>query len=321
MPFRLLLCSVLLLTQLPLTAYAREASASPQSAAEILQRLEVMGFENLALEEDGETVTIWYENRRYFLEISAMGQVLRDAVRWIEDERIVKVVPQRDRIPLLTVGARAADLRDFLSGTMNSDIFRERLEIGPPPENRPGRDLNSSLYRTDLDLTPGYFFSVEFRGWINGTLRTPIADGLAATARGRYYLDPWGETGVTFAQLQGHGWLRPGLMGSWVAGRWDANNYGAHGEVASQLDEGNWVWRLSGGAGTGMAPLAATSIERRFHPLDVVLSGGVGLFQGGDRTIFARFIRWFPRSSVEGSVWRSDLGTQSRRPSGLRKTR
>ncbi|MNY11260.1 hypothetical protein D3C86_1442800 [compost metagenome] len=43
-----------------------------------------------------------------------------------------------------------------------------------------------------------------------------------------------------------------------------------------------------------------------------MLSGGVGLFQGGDRTVFARFIRWFPRSAIEGSVWRSDLGTQLR---------
>ncbi|MNY02902.1 hypothetical protein D3C86_1354930 [compost metagenome] len=151
---------------------------------------------------------------------------------------------------------------------------------------------------------------MEFKGWANGTLRTPIADGLAAAARGRYYLVPWGETGITFAQLQGHGWLRPGIMGSWVAGRWSEINYGAHGEIASQLDEGNWVWRLSGGAGTGMAPLAATSLERRFHPLDVVLSGGAGLFQGGDRAVFARFIRWFPRSAIEVTAMRSDLGTQ-----------
>jgi hypothetical protein len=312
MPFRLLLFIALLATQLPQAAFAQAASPSSQEKLAILARLEALGFENLALEEDGETLAIWYENRRFFLEIEAMGQLLREATRGLEAGRIVSVIPQRDRVPLMTVSTRTGDFQDFLEQRLTPEAFRDRLVIGPPPSHRPERDHNSSLYRTDLDLTPGYFFSVEFKGWVNGTLRMPVAEGLAATARGRYYLAPWGETGVTFAQLQGHGWLRPGLMGSWVAGRWDANNYGAHGEIASQLDEGNWIWRLSGGAGTGTAPLAATSIERRFHPLDVVLSGGAGLFQGGDRAVFARFIRWFPRSAVEGSVWGSDLGLQLR---------
>lgn len=312
MRFRVLLLSILLISQSPQAASAQAARESTQSRATILSRLEAIGFENLALAEEGETLTIWYENRRFFLEIEGMGLVLKEAAQNLEAAQIIEIVPQRDRIPLMTVRTRVGALRDFLAGGLAPDAFRQQLIIGPPPSHRPDRNLNSSLYRTDLDLTPGYFFSVEFRGWLNGTLRTPIADGLVATTRGRYYLAPWGETGVTFAQLQGHRWLRPGLMGSWVAGRWDAHNYGAHGEIASQLDEGNWIWRLSGGAGTGMAPLAATSVERRFHPLDVILAGGVGLFQGGDRAVFARFIRWFPRSAVEGSVWRSDLGTQLR---------
>ncbi len=312
MPFRLLLLTAFLALQLPQAAFAQATETSFQATSTILPRLESLGFENLALEEDSETLTIWYENRRWLLEIDAMGRLLREATQGLGADQIVKVIPQRDRVPLMTVSTRTGDLQDFLEKRMTPDAFRAALGIGPPPAHRPGRNLNSSLYRMDLDLTPGYFFSVEFKGWVNGTLSMPVAEGLAATARGRYYLAPWGETAVTFAQLQGHGWLRPGLLGTWVAGRWDANNYGAHGEIASLLDEGNWIWRLSGGAGTGMAPLAASSIEWRFHPLDVVLSGGVGLFQGGDRAIFARFIRWFPRSTVEGSIWRSDLGTQLR---------
>ncbi|MNR82117.1 hypothetical protein D3C72_128710 [compost metagenome] len=303
MRFRALLLTAILIWHFPESAHAQ---------ATLLPRLEALGFENLALEGGGETLTLWYENRRYFLEIEAMGRVLAEASRDLEANQVIAVVPQRDRIPLMIVRMSVGDLREFLAGDMTPDSFRKRLAIEPPPAQRPEHRLNPSLYRTDLDLTPGYFFSVEFKGWVNGTVRTPIANGLAATARGRYYLVPWGETGVTFAQIQGHNWLLPGVMGSWVAGRWSETNYGAHGEIASQLDEGNWIWRLSGGAGSGMAPLAATSLERRFHPLDVVLSGGVGLFQGGDRAVFARFIRWFPRSAVEGSVWRSDLGTQLR---------
>lgn len=307
-----MLVTALLALQPPMAAIVQETMPPAQAPSGLLTRLEGEGFENLALEEHGETLTIWYENRRYFLEIEAMGIVLREAVRNLDADRRIVVVPQRDRVPLLTMSARAGDLRDFLEGETTADAFRKQLAFGPPPAHRPARDTSSSLFRTDLDLVPGYFFSVEFKSWLNGTLRTPLADGLTATARGRYYLVPWGETGLTFAQLQGHGWLRPGLMGSWVAGRWDEANYGAHGELASLLDDGNWVWRLNGGLGTGTSPLAATSIERRFHPLDVVLAGGVGLFQRGDRAVFARFIRWFPRSSVEGSVWRSDLGIQLR---------
>lgn len=302
MRFRALLLTALLLWQIPQSALAQP----------ITPRLEALGFENLAIEDGEEALTIWYENRRFFLEIEAMGRVLAEASRDLESTQSIAVVPQRDRIPLMLLRIQVGDLREFLAGTMTPDVFRQRLTIEAPPARRPEHRINSSLYRTDLDLTPGYFFSVEFKGWVNGTVRTPIADGLAATARGRYYLVPWGETGVTFAQLQGHGWLRPGVMGSWVAGRWSDSNYGAHGEIASQLDDGNWVWRLSGGAGTVMPVLAATSIERRLHPLDVVLASGVGLFQGGDRAVFARFIRWFPRSTVEGSVWRSDLGIQLR---------
>lgn len=312
MRYRFLLLVALLYAQCPLAAYAKEANGSTQVSTTLLPRLEALGLENLDLEDDTQTLTIWYENRRWFLEIEAMGIVLREASQGLDAKRIIEIVPQRDRIPLMSVSVRAESFRDFIEGRMTADAFREELIIGSPPESRPERSLKPSLLRTDLDLTPGYFFSVEFKGWLNGTLRTPLADGLAATVRGRCYLTPLGETGVTFAQLQGHSWLRPGLLGSWVAGRWDANNYGAHGEIASQIDEGNWVWRLSGGAGTGSAPLAATSLERRFHPIDVVLAGGIGLFQGGDRAIFARFIRWFPRSAVEGSVWRSDLGTQLR---------
>ena len=306
-----LLMSLLFISS-PLAAAAHGAPITAPAGMAILPRLEAMGFENLAVEEDGEVLTIWYENRRFFREIQVMGIVLREAVRDLEADRVVSVVPQRERVPLMAVSVRVGDLQDFLADRLTVAAFRERLVIAPPPETRPARLVNSSLFRTDLDLTPGFFFSVDFKGWINGTARMPVGEGLAATARGRYTLAPWGETGVTFAQLQGHGWLRPGLMGSWVAGRWDAANYGAHGEIASQLDEGNWIWRLSGGLGTGTAPLASTSLERRFHPLDVVLSGGVGLFQGGDRAVYGRFIRWFPRSAVEGSVWRSDLGVQLR---------
>ena len=302
MRFRALLLTTLLLWQVP----------QPALAQPITPRLEALGFENLAVEDGEEALTIWYENRRFFLEIEAMGRVLAEASRDLEATQSIAVVPQRDRIPLMLLRMQVGDLREFLAGTMTPDVFRHRLTIEAPPDRRPEHRVNSSLYRTDLDLTPGYFFSVEFKGWVNGTVRTPLADGLSATARGRYYLAPWGETGITFAQLQGHGWLRPGVLGSWVAGRWSGSSYGAHGEIASQLDDGNWVWRLSGGAGTGMPVLAATSIERRFHPLDVVLASGVGLFQGGDRAVFARFIRWFPRSAIEGSVWRSDLGTQLR---------
>jgi len=311
MRFPTLLLGTLLSVQLPHAACALEA-VSPQVSGETLRGLEALGLENLALQEDGETLTIWYENRRWFLEIEALGRVLTEASRDLAENRVIEVIPQRDRVPLTLVRVRVEDLRKYLDGTMSPDAFRHCLRIEPPPSHRPSHRLNPSLYRTDLDLTPGYFFSVDFKSWLNGTLRTPLADGLSATARGRYYLSPWGETGVTFAQLQGHGWLLPGLLGSWVAGRWDANNYGAHGEIASQLDEGNWIWKLGGGLGTGTAPLAASSVERRFHPLDLGLSGGVGVFQNGDRALFARIIRWFPRSAVDASAWRSDLGLQFR---------
>lgn len=312
MRFRILVLSALVWAQSSAIAVAQDTNPLASAPPTLEARLEALGFENLAVEDDGQTLTIWYENRRWFLEIDAMGIVLREALKEADEDRVIEVIPQRDRIPLMSVRTRTRDLREFLGGELAADAFRQSLSFPELPLHRPARELNSSLFRTDLDVTPGYFFSVEFKSWLNATLRTPLADGLAATVRGRYYLAPWGETGLPFAQLQGHGWLRPGLLGSWVAGRWDGNNYGAHGELASQLAEGNWIWRLSGGAGTQMPPLASMSLERRIHPLDLTLAGGAGLFQGGDRAIFARFIRWFPRSSVEGSVWGSDLGIQLR---------
>lgn len=313
------LCALLIAFPLASLTLAEEATPSPTLAqapsplqGDLLARLEALGFENLAVVDTGNGLTIWYENRRWFLEIEAMGKLLREASVGLGDDTWLEVVPQRDRIPLMTVRTRVGTYRDFVDGRLGDEAFANSLSMGPAPESPPLRSSNSSLFRTDLDLTPGYFFAVDFRGWLNATLRTPVGDGLAVTTRGRYYLSPWGETGWTFAQAQGHRWLLPGVLGSWVAGRWDASNYGAHGEIASQLDGGNWIWRLNGGLGTGMPLLASTSVERRFHPLDIGLSGGVGVFQEGDRALFARLTRWYSRSSLEASAWRSDLGTQFR---------
>jgi hypothetical protein len=292
----------------PLVGLAGPARAETSPLAALQQ----LGYENLVVQPEPRGLTVWYENRRRRLEIDALGEVLRVASAGLGPDQVLTVLPERDRVPLLRVRTRVGDLRDFLSGRLDTKGFGDRLEITPPPGDAPAPQANSSRFIPRLSLSPGYFFSVSFNGFVDGTLDVPLGTGLSGSTNERLSLYPFGPATWTFAELEGHRWLTSNLLGAWSAGRlWDGT-YGAQAEVAGQLGGGDWVWRIHGGAFNNLPVIAFTSLERRFFPLDVVFVGGVGVFENGDRAIYLRAIRWFGRSQIESAVYRSDLGIQLR---------
>ncbi len=274
--------------------------------------MRALGYENLALESGEGWKRIFFENKRSFLEIEALREVLRALAG--PPEEIVTLVVQNKKIAILALRFRQGDLFDFREGRLSSEAFAEKLEF-PEPSTVPATS-DSSLFRTDLTFTPqpalvlGKFF---FFG--NYEARSLWAPGLSSFVRLQTASEGFYPTVISHATL--------GYQNRWkdfsfaaLFGRMGYDDYltllnGWDTEAEYRLFEGQLRLKAEWGQRDGELPQRLYSLNWH-HPQDIALSGGYGYFPRGDRGFFVKAGRQFSRSQLELEAAQTRLGSMFR---------
>lgn len=277
----------------------------------LVQRLVDDGYENVAIATQGDCTTLWFEDRRSLDANEGLGRVAR-RVAGSPLRGSVELVALRERIPVLGVRVPVDPLRAFESGAISTPVFESRMSFDEAPPPLPDGYRNSSTFRPELALTPGYLFSDHLQVSLNENLRAQLGTGWDAEGRTLLQVYPGPGLSPGYLLLGGHRPLLPGVDAAWSLGRWSDQNAG--GEVAFHglLGDGAWQWHLQGGLVTQTIPSAVASLAYRFPWLDAYTRFGGGFYPAGDRALFVALGRLFPRSLVEAGYYRSDFGNQLR---------
>lgn len=293
---------------LPVLLAATVSAAA--SGSSLIDRLVAEGFENVAVESRGQKTTVWFEDRRSLDANAGLGQVARLAAVDGLTSATVELVPLHERLPVLGVEVPVTGLRDYLEGRLSEREFGASLNFEPAPPMPPGEVANGSIGRLELQLTPGYAFSDRLFGYANSTLRAQVAPGWHAQGRLQAQFYPDWALAPTFGLVGGRRAIAPRVEAAWSFGRWNAERYGAEGELAGWLGEGEWLWRARASLVTSLVASAVGSMEYRFPWADTYARVGAGFYPAGDRAVSVAFGRLFSRSEVEAGYFRSDYGNQ-----------
>lgn len=260
--------------------------AWPQSPPErITTRLTDQGFENVAVELQDSTVTVWFENRIYRDDLTGLGVAAWLAVAELDSASVLELVPENRGVALIAVSAPVAAWRSFLAGDQDAAYFRSVLRIDLD-RRRSGLALsprglerhNSSRLRTDLQLRPLFSFQVG-----NGSdpfdytlaiapeaVMSPLSGGLItlqAAIRIHDDFDPCGEENPcglvvkpTRNTVSWGGWLPANCLFAVSGGLFPSDRYGFAGEVGRLFLNGQLeVW--AGGDLTGELLLTEDVVE------------------------------------------------------------
>lgn len=129
----------------------------------VIQALVDAGFENVQAQVGDGFVTVWYENRIFRNELTAMGVVVLVALPSAPADGVLELVPRNRGVPLLSVAAPVSAWNGLMNGHGDAGSFRSALEIrlgervngtaltAPPARNLP-------YGRTDLAIRPLFTF-------------------------------------------------------------------------------------------------------------------------------------------------------------------
>ncbi len=223
------------------------------------------GFESVSVVSHGDSVTVWFENRIYRYEMTALGAVALLAAREADSATVLELVSMTRGVPNAAVSARAGDWSAFLRGDASAEWFAERLEIRPGPlaERAPEgrsrrREANPSRWKVDLAARPLFEFQFGLKGdpfqfglWIapEATL-SPFRGGLL-TLQGRIRItDEFGSGSRAVAPgratLSAARWFRGTWLAAASAGHFSEERYGIAAETARLLGDGSFEVRAGG---------------------------------------------------------------------------
>ena len=159
----------------------QDLSATPKSTHDRLQsikeKVEKSGFNNVAIYDNGKTLTAEFENTRYLYNQKAVGRVFRILFfSSKEDTQLLEVVLMKQQLPFLSVSVSRSDFKQFLFGNISKDKFLNRIKTNLYDENQhykkndkissvPAKKFNFSYgIKPDLDLflnDPSGFFKFK----------------------------------------------------------------------------------------------------------------------------------------------------------------
>jgi len=166
MPQTKLQVVVFALLGLPLLAPGAAAQAQGDPGPAVVAAMTGQGFENLGVETDGGVTTVWFENRVYRYDMTAIGAAALVAGRKLDPASVLELVPENRGVPLIALSAPVRQWLDFLEGRTDAGTFREELAVdqGHRRNGRPlvfrGRMENASRYRIDLAVRPLFDFQL-----------------------------------------------------------------------------------------------------------------------------------------------------------------
>ena len=146
---------------------ARDAHAQTPGERVALRLVE-HGFENVAVAVDSTVTTVWFENRIYRYDMTAMGVAATLSLAALDTAAagVLELVPENRGVALIAVSAPMAAWRDFLGGRMDAKTFRSDLRIdvhrrrsGAPLAANRDRE-NRAYGRADVALRPLFGFQL-----------------------------------------------------------------------------------------------------------------------------------------------------------------
>jgi hypothetical protein len=264
---------MLLVSAMFLAPVVRGQDAAPSESEALIQALVDAGFENVQVQTGEGLVTVWYENRVFRNEMTAMGVVGLLAVPRVPPDATLELVPRNRGVPLLSVSAPASAWGGFLEGRDSADRFRAALVVrlgarangavltAPPARNLP-------YLRADLALRPLYSFRLgiaedtylyTLQAAPEGTM-SPFYGGLVTAQVGfRIHddLDPCGSEDPCGAAvkpvrntLSWGGWLPKQWLLAASAGTFPGDRYGLLTQAGRLFLDGQ-LEVLAGGELTG----------------------------------------------------------------------
>jgi hypothetical protein len=145
-----------------LAAQARHlGQVNPEAEARTTRRLVEHGFENVAVHTRGETLTVWYENRIYRNELTAVGVAALLSTSEVRASGTIELIPQNLGVPLLSISASVEHWLDFLVANQTPSQFRQHVQIrtsaaagGSALGRRVPARSHSSHWKLDFTVRP-----------------------------------------------------------------------------------------------------------------------------------------------------------------------
>jgi len=318
---------------LPRLASGATAQADHDPGPAVIAAMADHGFENLGVVTASGITTVWFENRIYRYDMTAIGAAALVAARELDPDTVLELVPENRGVPLLALSAPVRQWVDFLEGNTGAGAFREELAIDQGRRRNgealayPGRMENRSRFRTDLALRPLFDFQIgkaddPFEYSLSvapEATMSPFPGGLLTLqAAIRFHNDfdpcgpedPCGPTVVPVRNtLSWGGWLPRRWLLAASAGTFPGDRYG----LAAQVGKLFWDGRLElwgGGDLSGKLLFLNSVVEysnlkqwsafaaatHRFGSIDLETTLTVGRFRegrGAVRVDLARRLREF----------------------------
>lgn len=299
---------------------ATPALAAPiqaEPARDLQTALTLKGYENVAVAQQDDTLTVWFESRRHYSKNRAMGLVLTAAAQHHPHARL-RVVPLVFQTPITCVEAQAKDITRWVGREIPDAELGNRLQFSAPLEP-PRAMANNSAGRVDLQLLPAFdiYGRKGFSYLLIEKASATLLPGLSGLARTEISLSDPGASRWSYGVMRWGRWLFPNTMLTATAGSYSLGEWGGGLELAQYWDEGQTCLRLGVGDSTEVLPQSVLSVERYVPPLDCTFTVGYGRFMLGDSGPFVKAVRFFSRSFLEVDVFRTQFGNQLRFTLGI----
>lgn len=171
---KLLLPTLLLLFTLT-TAFAQ---VTPDSLSAILTK---KGFENIAVQQSGKDLYVFFEDRLYRWEPDGINEIFSRARASVKDSLRIHLIPMHDRTPLTMISGNSSSPYNYQIA-FNTDSVKSIL--------KQTRLKHSSLGKIDIILLPGikvqfgnYDHPVEWQVSLSPILQTSLWKGMLFSAR------------------------------------------------------------------------------------------------------------------------------------------
>lgn len=125
-------------------------------------------FENVEVFESGDTLNVFYENRRYRFEPRALAIVLHTVYEKYENKNAtVQVVLLRNKIPIIKLAVALGNYELYLTGKITGGEFYNSISASLDVSNikTQPKASNSSLFKTDMAIIPNW--SAKFGNFDN----------------------------------------------------------------------------------------------------------------------------------------------------------
>ena len=126
------------------------------------------GFENVGVFSSNDTLSVFYENRRYRFEPHGLSQVIRIANKFQQSQdNTLRVVVLKDRVPHLEIFLATGSYRNYIIGRIDAIDFSNQISVSMDFADKSSYTSfrNSSLFKVDIPVIPTW--SAKFGNFHN----------------------------------------------------------------------------------------------------------------------------------------------------------